>query len=473
MIPIVISTYPENGSKDMVLNSPIKIGFAGPVDASTVTTDHIRLENLNESRDIPLTLDYNGSTCEITITPSDDAYNNMLLGLTQYRLTVAGLSKDEDIMQGMYNLEFSTVSNPIEDVIQPDLVGEEFAIVNYYPKKSSYGISPDAIKVKFNKNVLESSVTPDTFIVTKDTVEDLSDLGFISIDAVNGEYNASGNVAAFMPYVEYNEQLGTGSLLTSGLPFNSFTLLKYPVYQATLYVDGTEAVEDTDCAIDLETGAITFLAGKEPAVGATVTATTRAWSKLDDNTRYTVILLDIRSVDVPEALPPTLYSFYTKITPMYAKLADIQANYASVSTLIKGMEAVDVLNIIKENSEMAEWIADQNGNTINWDSPPKYAIEYVKTKTRYDIVFDKYIQLSSEATTKELGDLAIEYNMSLKDLLTLADKLRLAYEYWEGMLKGSASGKTRPKPFKRGENVDEDPDFKNRQFKDWGGTKSW
>lgn len=474
----------------MVLNSPIKITFADSVDASTITSDHIKLENLNDGRDIPLLFEYNQSTFELTITPSDNKYNNMLLGLVDYRLSVANISSlQAELMQGLHTLEFTTISDSIENVQEPVPVENDFVAVNFFPKQGSYGISPDDIKVKFNKDVLESSVvnvdgsSKGSFIITSDTIEDLEDIGFISIKLVTGEYEVSGRIISFKPYTEYTESVGTGATLTSGVLRSSFQLTKYPVYQAVISVAGIQVVEGTDYTIDLTTGAITFKDGFQPAVGAAITAVTRQSIKLSDNTKYTVVLSGIQHeytdsegiVHTENLEQPVMYSFYTAFSPLYASLADIQTTYASVAIIMKTMNPIDVLEIIRENGEMAYWIAEQNENkeNIDWDTPDKIVIEYVKAKTRYDILFDKYIQLAGEATTKTLGDLSIEYSMSLADLLKLIEKLKLEYLYWENMLKGSKGGKARMQVFTKGESVDDVPDYKDRGMKDWEGTKSW
>jgi hypothetical protein len=123
---------------------------------------------------------------------------------------------------------------------------------------------------------------------------------------------------------------------------------------------------------------------------------------------------------------------------------------------------------------MAEWIAEQSDNTdISWNPPSRYVAEYVKTKTRYDLLYDKYIQITGDSTSKMLGDLQITYQMSLADLLDLIEKLKAEYERWEEMLRGSASGRAMMSPFNKGENIDDMPDYKTRSLKNWDGSKSW
>lgn len=481
MIPIIVSTYPENGSTDAELNSPITITFADSIDASSITVDRIKLENKNEGRYIPLAFTYNQETFELTITPSDDQYGNMLLGLTKYKLSMANISSNQaELMHGLHTMEFFTVSDSPEDITEdPTVVTEEFAIINFYPKQGSYGVSPNVIKIKCNKNVLVSSINSDTFMVTSDTVEDINDIGFVDISTITGEYEISNDVISFKPYTEYEESLGSGLLLTDETLRKSFQLTNYPVYQAVISVDDIEVTVDVDYTIDMTTGAISFIDGYEPAEDEEVTATTRKSLTLSDNTKYTIVLSGIQSLTVDpleaETIQPTMYSFYSKFSPLYATLADIQTTYASVAMVIQNSDPVGILEIIRANSEMAKWIAVSNSNdsNINWNTPDKIVLEYVKSKTRYDLIFDRYLQESNEASSKTLGDLEVSYDKSIVDLLKLADKMKVTYEYWENMLKGSTSGRSRPQPFVKGENIDAVPDYKDRSLKDWTGTKSW
>lgn len=395
MIPIVISTYPENGSSDAALNKPIRITFAGSLNRLTVTSKNIKLENLNRALDVPLTFGSEDGSDEITIIPNDNG-EGILYGLTAYKLTVSGLRSGlGELMQGSYSLEFMTVPGEPGDVSVSPVELEIFEIINTYPKDDGYGVTPDSIKVRFNKTLVGASVNNDSFFVTTDPIE-ITDIGFISPSTVSGTITVSGKDILFVP------------------------------------------VDD-----------------------------------LSDNTRYNVVLSGIASEEGFIA-PSVMFSFYTEFTPAFSDIKNLQSTFPFVAAIAKEMGPVEILTLIRSNSEEAQWIAEQSEITdIDWANPPRYVQEYVKAKTRYDIVFDKYLQLAGSSTSKELGDLSIEYGHSLKDLLDFADRLKRDYQRWENMIKGSASGKVGPRPFRKGENIDEDPDFMNRQLKDWEGTKGW
>lgn len=395
MFPLIISTYPENGSTEVQLNNPIVVEFSDVMDEMTITTSHVKLENINLATSVPVTMVYDDSINGITITPKDDAYGNMLLGSTSYKLSLWGLQGQYgDIMQGTYTLEFTTISDSITSIIDPVDIDENFAVVNTFPKESSINTTPTDIRVKFNRGVLDTSVTTNTFIVTSDPVDAIEDIGFIEMVMIEGTFAVDSSVITFTPTVA-----------------------------------------------------------------------------LSDNTKYTLVLYGILSVD-NERLEPMIYSFNTKVTPAYTNPTDILKGYPSLGPIIKSLNILELYDYIKSNGEMAEFIGTANTN-IDWTNPPRYVVEYVKAKTRYDIVFDRYIQLSNEASAKTLADLSIEYHTNLKDLLAMADRLKGMYEYWENMIKGSTIGKSRPATFVKGETGDENPDFLSRKFKDIDGTKSW
>lgn len=633
MVPLIIGVYPENGSTDVALDKPIVIAFADAIDESTITSDNIIFENLNTISIVEWDYSYNPETCELTIIPKDGYKDNVLFGLTDYRITIKNLaSPNGEVMMGEHQIRFTTVSDSVEDVIEPPspIFTEEFAVVSTYPKQGSCNITPDAIKIKFNKDVVPDSVNSDTFKVTADAIETLDDIDFIDFDEIPGEYIVSKNIVTFIPCTEEIEQLGFGSVIVTETLQNVFYLPVYPVSSAVILVDeepvdenyytvdletgkivfdeehapaegsvitaiikvvkeseepapeepnepeepaleepddpqeetpeeqedeipdeqeqseepiepegpeeaeskteedteseepeklepeeteeelvvevgvgayiahfvntfrfnntsalsvrltvgGVAVNEGVDYTVDLKTGEITFTEGHEPEVGAEVVALVRRRSAFEDNKKYTVILSGIQHLteeDEIETIEPTMFSFYSRFSPAYATIESVCVGYSSVARIIRSMDPIDVLELIRENSERAFWIAEynNNANNITWDPPETIVVEYVKAKTRYDIVFDKYIQISGEASSKSLGDLQIEYDTDIESLLGLADRLKAMYEYWENMLKGSRSGKVRAQVFRRGENYDEDPNYKSRALKNWDGNKSW
>lgn len=408
MVPVIISTVPEKGSSDIALREPLKLTFAAPIASGTVTNDNIKLENTNNGHDVPLTLTYNSDTYEISIVPAEaDAYTNSetqvknyLIGLVSYRLVVSDIASPlGESMQDVFVLDFTTMQDSITSVVTEPEIQTVFGITNQYPKADSYGTTPTVIKIKFSSDILITSITGTSIIVTSDTVEDINDIGFVDYATVAGAVAIDNSNAKILTFT----------------PTAAFT----------------------------------------------------------DNTKYTVIVQGVSSAT--ETIEPYMYTFYSKMSPMYSTVQAIQSKYTSVAEIIKGMDPLDVLEIIKDNSNLAKWIAEQAENTdnIDWDTPDRCVSEYVKTKTRYDILMDKYVQLAGNGQSKNLGDLQITYNFSLSDLLDLIDKLKDEYLKWEEMLKGVSSGRATLGIFTKGESVDDDPDYKDRGMTDWDGNTSW
>lgn len=197
---------------------------------------------------------------------------------------------------------------------------------------------------------------------------------------------------------------------------------------------------------------------------------------LQPGTKYSLIISGIQSdtVDRQEILP-YMFSFTSEYLPSYAKIESIIAT-KSITTLLKGSSSENIAYLICENSKMAEFIANQAGNyeNVKWSMPDYFVEKYVITKTQYDIVFDKFIQLSSGPTEKQLKDLAVTYGFSLSDMLKMADRLKSEYKIWEGYLMGKGENqKASAGTFKRGENADVVPDYKDRSLKSVDGSKSW
>jgi hypothetical protein len=158
---------------------------------------------------------------------------------------------------------------------------------------------------------------------------------------------------------------------------------------------------------------------------------------------------------------------------MYADVEEIFKSRA-ITILMEGAQEVEIARLINDNGKLAEFMVEKYATEdIDWTNPPIYVEQYVKYKTQYDIVFDKFIELSGNPTSKQLKDLTIEYGYSIGDLLDLADKLELRYKYWEDFLKSSGKGRASAGVFQKGSNVDENPDFMDRKFTSIEGDKEW
>jgi hypothetical protein len=193
-----------------------------------------------------------------------------------------------------------------------------------------------------------------------------------------------------------------------------------------------------------------------------------------NGTLYNVVITGIKDVD-GNTIVPRMFSFYAGFAPFYSNVSSVKSSVA-VSNILGDTRDIDISLKIYENSRLAEFIATEAEQDITvWATTlPMYVSEYVKYKTQYDIVFDKFIDLSSGPSMKQMKDLMVQYVYTLSDLLKMADRLKLQYQYWEDYLRGhTGRGRAVAAVFQRGSDADEDPDFMNRQIKELDGTKSW
>lgn len=394
LVPIIVDTYPGNGSSNVDLKELIILTFAGGIRNDTVTEENIKLENMNRGTSVPIDIEHNGDV--IKITPEDEALDdNFLIGLTPYRLSISNLaSTDGEKMLSTYEFTFSTMPDDIANVPTDETESDTSFVTGEYPKSGSSGVTPSSIKVRFNQSISLEDVS---ILVTPSIIEGIEDIDFVDI----------------------------------------------------VEEEGTLSIEGEDSNILVFTPA----------------------SPLSDNEKYTVIIKPTSNL----LQYPHIYSFYSAFSPSYTTIAEISYRYPSVMEALRGTNATDIMEIIKENSEMAHWIAEEAGNSnIVWVPPQRAVTEYVKTKTRHDILLDQYLKMAGSSTSKALGDFEVRNSTSISDILDLIERLKADYLKWEALLKGSASGgKAQPKGFIRGEDADELPEYKDRSLKDWDGNKSW
>lgn len=194
---------------------------------------------------------------------------------------------------------------------------------------------------------------------------------------------------------------------------------------------------------------------------------------LESGKKYLVIVSNVTNNDMSNIVP-YMFSFYSSFKYFYGSTIVIK-EMSGVKNILSEYSDYEIAYKIFENSELARFISKEASTieNIDWNGPDIFVSKYVEAKTKYDILLSKIIEISSNATSKQLDDLNIQYGQSLSDLLSLVDKLKLEYEYWENYLRDKKSLKAAPGAFVKGENADDIPDYKSRMFKDWDGSKSW
>ena len=196
--------------------------------------------------------------------------------------------------------------------------------------------------------------------------------------------------------------------------------------------------------------------------------------ELSPDTNYVIYISDILDAE-NNTVDPYEFTFSTLPSTIFCSVDEILESRA-IKTVVEALSISReyVTEFITENSELAKFIAEQAENTdVNWDLPDIYVKNYVKYKTQYDILLDKFMEISSQPTMKQLKDLSVEYGWRPNDLLTIIDNLKERYEFWEAFLKGKKSKFAKSTPFIRGEDVDEVPDFMSRKLRGRDGVKQW
>lgn len=172
----------------------------------------------------------------------------------------------------------------------------------------------------------------------------------------------------------------------------------------------------------------------------------------------------------------TVFQFHSKLSPYYISSSGVySSNLSLVNNITKENENL-LKQTIYENSVLAETIADEAGNlsAIQTTPTPVYVANYVIYKTRYDIIMDKYLEISANPTSEQLNDFTIEYGQNLGKLMEIAAQLKIEYEKYERQIKGLTGGNLAGGVFIKGSNSDTLEEFTSRGFKDYSaGTKSW
>lgn len=240
--------------------------------------------------------------------------------------------------------------------------------------------------------------------------------------------------------------------------FQSIMLLEGSSKEDALFMGKTNLIDETNIVISSSSNDIIEITPPE----------------LLSETIYTVYIEGVLDTE-NNTVEPYEFIFKTPSDTMFCDIDDILESVAIKTTVEALSISNDYINqIIVNNSELAKFIAEQAENTgVNWDLPDIYVKNYVKYKTQYDILLDKFMEISSQPTSKQLKDLSVEYGWRPNDLLTIIDNLKERYEFWEAFLKGKKTKFTKSAPFIRGENADENPDFMDRKFRGRDGVKRW
>ena len=132
----------------------------------------------------------------------------------------------------------------------------------------------------------------------------------------------------------------------------------------------------------------------------------------------------------------TTKEFITELTPYYASIAQIRTT--PIKTFVSDIADKEIMFKIYDNSKLAQQLSKEHDNDdwIGDEDIPYYVINYVITKTKYDIFLAQYLNIAKQNSRSiDLADFSVDSGEmdGLKDLL---DDLEDEYKYWEDKLTG-------------------------------------
>ena len=154
MMPLVVRAIPENGARNIALDTPIQLFLAVPIGWDHLRTTNFQLLSLTSNTQVAIpafTVDQ--SRFAITLE------NPGLTPLHRYRLTVSGLRDTAGLpYTENYSLEFETIAlTPASPAPSP----APFAKVFSYPAHNAKNIRPAIVRVRFNKSLDKAAMNLD------------------------------------------------------------------------------------------------------------------------------------------------------------------------------------------------------------------------------------------------------------------------------------------------------------------------
>lgn len=445
MFPLIVKTEPENGARNIHLDRKIRVFFDGQIDKETANSTTISLRNFTTGdivSDLEISVESGiDSNSILTISPPDNsAGKHFYYSLNEYKVTISGLKTPYgEAMLGVWNMNFKTRAKEVVIDLPED--DEPFEVLMTYPKDKGF-TDPKWIKIKCN-DILNPNIDKSKIMLIKNDkdIDSLKYAIFIGQDI---------NIIDEDMVDIYKDTIGIQiPELESGKTYS-------------VLIDQIDSGNESEWdEIDephwpWSPGILETIENEEEPGGD---------SDVEDE--------DVQDLPDRKRLSH-MFSFLVTYEEYYGEIDEIRS-IGGIKNILDELTNEEIAYKIYQNSKLAKFIAEEAGNTaIEWEMPAFYVTEYVKTKTQYDYIFDKVIELSGNATSKTLEDFTIKYGHSLKDLLALADKLKLKYQMWEDYLKDERNrGRASPGHFIKGESGDEIPDYKSRQLKDWEGGRSW
>lgn len=443
MIPVVVKTFPINGQDNISLNSDVKIYFDSAL--APINFEDIRVENMNSGELVEFQFEQYDELINIFIQDRNAHGDNNLCGLTTYQVTIKNATKSSAPMQkGSHILRFKTEAENPADIPKTEVstnisYESNFAVSEVWPADGQKHISPKYIKVVFTDVIDPQSVCAQAEVDEKGEV--------VKSQTVYLLKGSPENIQEQIMLNDYKDEFMISVAVDKikiEAKVKGSTLLIFPIKTIK---EGTEERE--------------------------------VLASLDDNSQYSIIINNIAGgTPYRSSIKQVVSTFWTKFSPLYIDANEI------VSTPYYGLVAqnrVDntdfIYGLIKGNSLLAEAIAAEAGTTesLKWaeeELSPCIA-QFVRYKTLYDLVFDKYITIVSSSEDKKLSDLTISYANKPAYLKSLLDDLDFKRAAAEDEIRKFGQDNAPMAVCIKGSAVDAEYDFMNRAISDLEGNKSW
>lgn len=172
--PRVVDIQPSRGKKGVSTNSAISIMFSEPMEPATISSQTIKISNVNG--DVGGDVSYNGATAAATFTPIFGLSHN-----TDYTVTVTNVQDlAKNAMTDAFTSSFKTCTSGADDVTPP-------FITSVFPLNNALNVDVNApISVVFSEPMNAATITPVHFIVSEGTtsVTVFGDLKYVGTTAL-------------------------------------------------------------------------------------------------------------------------------------------------------------------------------------------------------------------------------------------------------------------------------------------------
>jgi hypothetical protein len=171
-------------------------------------------------------------------------------------------------------------------------------------------------------------------------------------------------------------------------------------------------------------------------------------------------------------------SFQSQFSYFYGDMKLIKGDISKYIKISDSLLARYVADISADAYNTAiQYYNDGNGNAIDWENPPLFIKEYVRFRTTYELVNNKYVELTTSSSMVQLGDFTVQNTVSAQGLLAFRDGLALQLKRWNDEIHGQHNrGYAKPVAADRrtgGTYSDGYPDHLDRGLRDTDGTKSY